>query len=357
MPMIIIPAIDIRNGKCVRLFQGDYDQETIYSDDPLEMALKWKSLGAQIVHVVDLDGAKDGSPINMGIISKIAEEVQIEIGGGIRNIDTIQKYLDAGVYRVVLGTIILEDFDLAKEIFERFNNKVVVGLDTKNGILMKKGWVIESGFGVFETAKKLEELGAKRIIYTDILEVVRKVAKEVFIPFTVGGGISRVGQVREILFAGAEKVSLNSSAVKNPQLITDAANDFGSQCIVLAIDAKKVGSSWKVFIKGGREETDLDVLDWAIKGVKLGAGEILLTSMDKDGTKSGFDLELTMAVSESVNVSVIASGGAGNESDFLDVFNQGKADAALAASLFHFGELKIKDLKKYLRKNNIEIRS
>jgi len=218
-----------------------------------------------------------------------------------------------------------------------------------------------------ELAKFYNNEGADELVFLDItassenrktiLEVVRKVAKEVFIPFTVGGGISRVGQVREILFAGAEKVSLNSSAVKNPQLITDAANDFGSQCIVLAIDAKKVGSSWKVFIKGGREETDLDVLDWAIKGVKLGAGEILLTSMDKDGTKSGFDLELTMAVSESVNVSVIASGGAGNESDFLDVFNQGKADAALAASLFHFGELKIKDLKKYLRKNNIEIRS
>jgi len=212
--MIIIPAIDIRNGKCVRLFQGDYDQETIYSDDPLEMALKWKSLGAQIVHVVDLDGAKDGSPINMGIISKIAEEVQIEIGGGIRNIDTIQKYLDAGVYRVVLGTIILEDFDLAKEIFERFNNKVVVGLDTKNGILMKKGWVIESGFGVFETAKKLEELGAKRIIYTDILKdgsltepnykAIKRLIDKINIPVIASGGVAFTDQILQLKRIGAE---------------------------------------------------------------------------------------------------------------------------------------------------------
>lgn len=217
-----------------------------------------------------------------------------------------------------------------------------------------------------ELAKFYNREGADELIFLDItassdnrktiLDVVKKVAGEVFIPFTVGGGIRTLEQVREIIAAGAEKISLNTAAVQNPDLIAKAANSFGSQCIVLAIDAKKDGNSWKVYIKGGREDTGLDVIEWAKKGVSLGAGEILLTSMDRDGTKSGFDLELTKRVSEAVSTPVIASGGAGSLEDFASVLTEGKADAALAASLFHFGTLKIADLKKYLKNNNIEMR-
>lgn len=215
-------------------------------------------------------------------------------------------------------------------------------------------------------AKFYNEQGVDELVFLDItassdgrntmLDVVKNVAKEVFIPFTVGGGITSQDQIRKIIGAGAEKVSLNTAAIKNPELITEVANDFGSQCIVVAIDAKKIGSSWRVYIKGGREDTGIDVIEWAKKAAELGAGEILLTSMDKDGTKSGFDIELTRLVSESVNIPVIASGGAGKMSDFKDVLTIGKADAALAASLFHFGKIKIADLKRYLKQNKIEIR-
>ena len=218
-----------------------------------------------------------------------------------------------------------------------------------------------------ELAKFYNREGADELVFLDItasidnrktmLDVVKKVAREVFIPFTVGGGIKTLEQVREIIYAGAEKISLNTAAVQNPNLITQAANSFGSQCVVLAIDAKRAGNSWNVYIKGGREDTGLDVIEWAKKGVSLGAGEILLTSMDRDGTKSGFDLELTKRVSEAVSTPVIASGGAGSLKDFENVLTEGRADAALAASLFHFGTLKIGDLKKYLRKNKIGIRS
>ena len=216
-------------------------------------------------------------------------------------------------------------------------------------------------------AKFYNDQGADELVFLDItassdnrenmIDIVKKVAKEVFIPFTVGGGINNLDQVKKIIGAGAEKVSLNSAAVKNPELISQAANDFGSQCIVVAIDAKKSGDSWNVFIKGGREDTGLDVIDWAKKSAELGAGEILLTSMDKDGTKTGFDIDLTKAVSEAVNIPVIASGGAGKMEDFEDILTTGKADASLAASLFHFGEIKINDLKTFLKQNNIEVRN
>ena len=216
-------------------------------------------------------------------------------------------------------------------------------------------------------AKFYNDQGADELVFLDItassdnretmIDIVKKVAKEVFIPFTVGGGINNLEQVKKIIGAGAEKVSLNSAAVKNPELISQAANDFGSQCIVVAIDAKKSGDSWNVFIKGGREDTGLDVIDWAKKSAELGAGEILLTSMDKDGTKTGFDIDLTKAVSEAVNIPVIASGGAGKMEDFEDILTTGKADASLAASLFHFGEIKINDLKTFLKQNNIEVRN
>lgn len=190
-----------------------------------------------------------------------------------------------------------------------------------------------------------------------MIEVVRKTADSIFIPFTVGGGIRTIEDIRALLGAGCDKVSINTSAVKNPGFIKKSSSRFGSQCIVVAIDAKKrKSSSWEVFINGGRTATGIDAVKWAKRAESLGAGEILLTSMDKDGTKSGYDLDLTSTISSTVNIPVIASGGAGSKKDFYDCFTKGKADAALAASLFHYKELSIKKLKDYLKKKGIAIR-
>lgn len=218
-----------------------------------------------------------------------------------------------------------------------------------------------------ELAKFYNKEGADELVFLDITAssenrdtiqyVVREVAKQVFIPFTVGGGIRSVEDIRNMLLSGADKVSMNTSAVNNPELITKAANAFGNQCIVLAIDAKKEKGNWKVFTDGGRTPTNLNAVSWAKEAVRKGAGEILLTSMDRDGTKNGFDLELTKMISNSVKVPVIASGGAGEIEDFENVFKKGQADAALAASLFHFGEMKIKEVKDYLQSKNIEVRN
>lgn len=215
-------------------------------------------------------------------------------------------------------------------------------------------------------AKFYNREGADELVFLDItasfqkrktvVALVEKVAKQIFIPFTVGGGITSTSDIKSILLAGADKVSINTTAVKNPDIISRAANVFGSQCIVLAIDAKKKNDSWEVFINGGRTPTGLNAVKWAKDAVLKGVGEILLTSMDRDGTKRGFDIELTKAVSKNVSVPVIASGGAGKLTDFVDVFEKGQADAALAASLFHFGQLSIEKVKKYLKKYDIEIR-
>ena len=215
-------------------------------------------------------------------------------------------------------------------------------------------------------ARTYSEQGADELVFLDITatnekrgaltELVQKVAAEINIPFTVGGGINTVRDIEILLEAGADKVSINTSAVKNPQFLNDAAKNFGSQCVVLAIDAKKVGNEWRVFLNGGRVRTALDAVEWAKRASDAGAGEILLTSMDADGTKKGFEIDLTRKVSESVNVPVIASGGAGKLEDFEKVFTEGRADAALAASIFHFREIEIPGLKNYLKEQNIEVR-
>ena len=187
--------------------------------------------------------------------------------------------------------------------------------------------------------------------------MVRRVAEEVFIPFTVGGGIRTVDDMKMILREGADKISLNTAAVLRPELIKEGAVKFGNQCIVIAIDARRrSGGGWNVYIKGGREDTGLDAVEWARKAVSLGAGEVLLTSMDCDGTKDGYDIELTRAISDAVGVPVIASGGAGKKEDLLAAFTDGGADAALAASLFHFRELSINDVKDYLAENGVPVR-
>lgn len=216
-----------------------------------------------------------------------------------------------------------------------------------------------------EIAKRYNVEGADEVVFLDItassdkraitLDVVKKTAEQVFIPLTVGGGIRTVDDMRTLLKAGADKISINTAAVLNPQLIYDGSRKFGNQCIVVAIDAKKDGNSWTVYTHGGRTKTDLNVIEWAQKCVQLGAGEILLTSMDKDGTKDGYDLELMEQVTKVVDVPVIASGGAGKKEHFVDVCKKG-ASAVLAASLFHFKQLEISDLKQYMKQNGIEVR-
>jgi len=187
--------------------------------------------------------------------------------------------------------------------------------------------------------------------------LIKETAEKVFMPLTVGGGISEIEDIRELLNAGADKVSINSAAVNNPQLIQEASKRFGSQCIVVAVDAKKNGDRFDVYINGGRVRTQLEAIEWVKEAERLGAGEILLTSMDADGTKDGFDLPLTQAVCKAVSIPVIASGGAGSREDFADVFAQTSADAALAASVFHYEEISIKELKQYLNSQDIGVRS
>lgn len=219
-----------------------------------------------------------------------------------------------------------------------------------------------------EVAKAYDKAGADELVFLDItassdarnivIDMVRRVAETVFIPFTVGGGIRTVEDFKAILREGADKISINSSAINNPNLISEAADKFGSQCVVVAIDAKRRedSSGWNVYKNGGRIDVGLDAVEWAVRAEKLGAGEILLTSMDCDGTKAGYDIELTKTISEAVSIPVIASGGAGNKEHFYDALTKGKADAALAASLFHYKELEITDLKQYLQSKDVPVR-
>lgn len=248
--------------------------------------------------------------------------------------------------------------------------RIIPCLDVKDGRVVKGVNFVDladAGDPV-ECAAVYNREGADELVFLDItassdqrrtvVDMVRAVAREVFIPFTVGGGIRSVEDMKEILREGADKISINTSAVKNPDLIREGAEKFGRQCIVVAIDARrrKEGSGWTVYIKGGREDTGLDAVEWARKAEALGAGEILLTSMDGDGTKAGYDIPLTRAISEAVGIPVIASGGAGTPEHFADALTEGKADAALAASLFHFHELSIAEVKHFLAGKGIPVR-
>lgn len=246
--------------------------------------------------------------------------------------------------------------------------RIIPCLDIKDGRTVKgiNFENIKDAGDPVELAIEYAKQGADELVFLDITatnekrktlsELVTRIAKHINIPFTVGGGISSVEDVSILLNSGADKISVNTSAVKNPQLIKELANQFGSQCVVLAIDTKFENNNWYVYLNGGRVKTDLKTIDWAKQAVTLGAGEILLTSMNNDGTKDGFALDITKQISEAVNVPVIASGGAGSMEHFKDVFKNGKADAALAASVFHYKEIGIPQLKTYLKENNIEVR-
>ena len=246
--------------------------------------------------------------------------------------------------------------------------RIIPCLDVTNGRVVKGvNFVdlIDAGDPV-EIAKKYNDQGADELTFLDItassdnrdliLGIIERVAEQVFIPLTVGGGVRAVNDVRRLLNAGADKVSINTAAINNPSLVSNAADRFGSQCIVVAIDAKKTGNDWEIFTHGGRNPTGLNAISWAKEMVRRGAGELLITSMDKDGTKSGFDNELNAAISSEVDVPIIASGGVGNLDHLVDGIIEGKADAVLAASIFHFGEYTITEAKNHMRQKKIEVR-
>jgi len=246
--------------------------------------------------------------------------------------------------------------------------RIIPCLDVKGGRVVKGvNFVsLRDAGDPAEAAGAYDSAGADELVFLDItasheerpiiIDVVRRTAELIFMPLTVGGGIRTLDDIRELLRAGADKVSLNTAAVEDPGTISRAIQTFGSQCIVLAIDAKKRGAGWQIYTHGGRKPVDLDAVEWAKEGERLGAGEILLTSMDADGTKNGYDIDLTRRVSEAVSLPVIASGGAGRPEDIYDVLTEGKADAALAASIFHFGEYSIEETKRYLIERGVEVR-
>ena len=492
--------MDIRRGKVVRLTQGDFSRQITYSNDPIAILKQFIEVGALWIHVINLDGALTGNfqknlsyPVILDLI-KLSKQsgINIQIGGGIRNIETIEELINKGTDRIILGTIVFDDSKLLKVLSKQYRNKIAIALDSSNKTIRTKGWQHDTNLDIFEVFSKLENLGIQDFIVTDImkdgtssglntnlylelkkrkmlrtriiasggissindvemalefsdgvivgkalyngniplgdlgrfldnlhksrlvkriipcldvkngrvvkgikfknlrdsgdpvdlaryynengadelvfldisatlegrksmLNTIRSVAEEVFIPLTVGGGIRTIEDITVIIKAGAEKVSINSAAISDPNLITEGAKKFGSQCIVVAIDAKRKGESWEVYSHSGTKPTGLDVLEWVKTVVDKGAGELLVTSMDKDGTNSGYDLELIRAITEIVSVPVIASGGAGNKMHFVEAINNG-AEAVLAASLFHFNLLRIQDLKEFMNNYDILVR-
>src|SRR3989338_2424456 len=490
--MKILPAIDILDGKCVRLVKGEFDNKKVYSSDPLAVAKKFEQQGAKMLHVVDLDAAKIGKPVNQKLILNIVKAVSIpiEVGGGIRDIETARTYLNNGVQKIVIGTRVIDDVAFLSSLIQEFgNNRIVVAVETREGKITKNGWQENTGKNYLEFAKELKASGVVEILFTDVdkdgtltepnFEAIKKllsldlkviasggisdlasikklnnmgasavilgkalyenkillkdalketapisnltkriipcldvkdgrvvkgvnfknlidagdpvalgkfyseagadelvflditatqedrktlrrlvdrIAREINIPFTVGGGIKNISDIRELLTVGADKISIGSIAVKNPAFVKEASEYFGSQCIVISVDAKKKDTRWEIYINGGRDATGIDAILFAKEMEKLGAGELLVNSLDRDGTKKGFDINLLNRICEVVNIPVIASSGAGSMEDFVKVFNETNVDAALAASIFHKSNISIRELKKVLQENNLKIR-
>lgn len=490
--MFIIPAIDIIDGKCVRLARGNFSNSVTYSNSPVDVARNFEKQGARFLHIVDLDGARSSFPVNSKIILAIAKSVNIplQVGGGIRSYDQARKYLENGALKIILSTIAIDDPKLLERLLKDFgSSRITVSVDIKDGKVATRGWqgtstktaydlipvlkrvgitsvivtdtskdgllkgpnfdlakqFINEGFktiaaggitslsdieefnklGAFgvivgkaiyermidlrkaqrkvtyknnlakriipcldvkngrvvkgtrfrnlrdagdpvELGKRYCDLGADELVFLDIsatlenrktfCELVSKIAKEINIPFTVGGGVSTIEDIRKLLNVGADKVSIGSAAVRNPILIKEAAEYFGSQCIVISVDAKRQNKGWKIYTKGGIKETNIDVIEFSKQMEQFGAGELLVNSLDRDGIKKGFDLDLLKSITDSVNIPVIASSGAGSMKDFLAVFQKTKVDAALGASVFHYQEVSIMELKKFLFNNNLPIR-
>jgi phosphoribosylformimino-5-aminoimidazole carboxamide ribotide isomerase/imidazole glycerol phosphate synthase glutamine amidotransferase subunit len=502
--MMVIPAMDILDGACVRLTRGDYTERRVYSDDLFENVHTLERRGARLIHIIDLNGAREGMPVNAGQILEIAQavDVPIQVGGGIRRYEDAQRYLEGGVKRVILGTSAIADPPLIRRLIDSYGeDRVAVAVDSRDGVVAIKGWqemaqktifdfldelkplgvrfvlltdinrdgtltgpndtlirkvvaypfeVMVAGgvscdedvqrlrqigpYGVVvgkalyegrvtlerwmkkdrsrqgthkggvsgdsylakrvipcmdikegrvvkgtsyvqlrdagdpvELGKLYSDLGADELVFLDIMatvenretlyNLVRRIARNINIPFTVGGGIRSLDTIRNLLKCGADKVSIGTAAVRDPDFVRAAAEQFGSQCIVISIDPKRVGDHWEIYINGGRDPTGIDALTFVGHMEACGAGELLVNSLDRDGRRSGYDIELLRAVSEKVTIPIIASSGAGTKEHFLEALVEGRADAVLAASLFHFRELEIPDLKTYLREQNIPVRS
>jgi len=496
----IIPAIDIYDGNAVRLYKGDFQRIQSYSNKPVELLKHFIDHGVDQIHIINLNGAKSGDFFNGAnyevILSLIKEsnksDCKIQLGGGIRTERIIKELLDLGVYKVIIGTIHIENQALFKDLIKKYKDDIIVAIDAFGDSLRIKGWIKDANINLKSHFTNLEQKGVSHFIITDIsrdgtligpniklykrlsrikppdikiiasggisnindiksvlhytdgvvvgkalydnkisyknlkdliirydptnlakriipcldvkdgrvvkgvkfnnlqdsgdpvelskfynlqgadelvfldisatlenrasmIRIIRSIAEEVYIPFTVGGGIKNLKNITNIIKAGAEKVSINTAAVDNPKIITEASQKFGSQSIVVAIDVKKKGKSWEVYIKSGTESTGLDGVKWAKEVVERGAGELLVTSMDKDGTQTGYDLKLVNTLSNLVSVPIIASGGAGNYEHFYQAIKSG-AEAVLAASLFHRKTIFINELKLFLLKHDIKVR-
>jgi cyclase len=499
----VIPAMDILDGQCVRLVQGDYHRRKTYSENLVETARTIQELGVPLIHIIDLNGAREGVPVNREKILEIVRilDVPVQVGGGIRSYEDAEAYLEGGVERVILGTSALTNPELIKRLIEVYGaSRIAVAADVRDGFVAIKGWqetveksvfdflaeleglgvefvlltdtrrdgtltspdfefveeILEYPFNVMvaggvssdEDVRRLDEqgaygvvigkafyegkidprslakqaprpdgeknepvegrsslarriipcmdikdgrvvkgtnyvhlrdagdpvelgklysdMGADELVFLDIMatvedrdalyDLVKRISRNINIPFTVGGGIRRLTTIRKLLQCGADKVSLGSAAVRDSGFVEAAARQFGSQCIVISIDPKWTGCYWEVFIDGGRNGTGIDAIPFASHMENLGAGELLVNSLDRDGKKDGYDIDLLKAVSQHVSIPVIASSGAGTKEHFIAAFTEGQADAALAASLFHYRELEIPELKAYLREHKIPVR-
>jgi cyclase len=485
----LIPAIDIIGGRCVRLTKGDYNSLQEYSSDPVETALGFESAGFTRLHLVDLDAAKKGEPVNLHILEAIcrATNLTVDYGGGVKTDEDIKKVFAAGAAMVTGGSVAVKNPDLFLSWLETYGpGKIILGADVRDRRVAVSGWkeqsdrdlfgfldfyvskgvrkvvctdidrdgtlegpavtlyseILESYPGIdliasggvgredhireldkagiksiitgkafyerkiamrpypletlsgriipcldvkdgrvvkgvnfvglrdagdpVELAQRYSGEGADELVFLDITathekrktlaQLVRGVAEAVSIPFTVGGGISSLDDVSAMLANGADKVSVNSAAVRNPEIINSMAASFGSQCIVLAVDARYEGGRWQVYLNGGRLPTGIELFGWIKEAAGRGAGEILFTSMDHDGTRKGFANEALAEISSMVNIPVIASGGAGELKHFRDAFTEGRADAALAAGIFHYGERSIAQVKEYLRDQGVRVR-
>ncbi len=500
---LVIPAIDLIDGKCVRLRQGNYNEQKTYSDRPLAVAQAFVGDGAQYLHIIDLHGAKQGKPVNIKVISEIVSVigVPVQTGGGIRTFEQAKEYLDAGVERVIMSTAIVNSPEVLRRLISEYGSgRVVVSVDAKGDFVALQGWqetssesietflkklsafgitniiytdtekdgtlegpnyerikkvlkepfrvIVAGGIGNIEDIKRLNEIGVRGVIvgkalyektidlkkaievvpappisrkiikpiydvtkrviacmdiadgrvvkgrnfknlqdvgdpvelgknysangvdelvFLDITAtvenrpvlyaLVERVAKNINIPFTVGGGVKTIEDIKRLLEAGADKVSIGSAAVTNPDLVNQAAQEFGSQCIVISVDPKKgTDGLWEIYTKGGRETTGDDAIEFGKDMAERGAGELLVNSIDRDGTQEGYDLELLRRLGDAVTIPVIASSGAGSYEDFFKALTVGKANAVLAASLFHSDQISIQELKSYLSDRNIAIR-
>ena len=396
----IIPAIDIIGGKCVRLSQGDYASKQEYNQDPVEMALQLEAYGIQRLHVVDLDGAASQHVVNYRVLERIAgrTSLKIDFGGGIKTDEDLVIAFDNGAQMVTLGSVAVkhpERFD--KWLAQYGPEKIILGADVKNGKIAVNGWKEESNDQLEPFIDAYIKKGVTQVLCTDISRdgMMQGPATDLYhdiisqhptLHLIASGGVSCIDDIRRLeekqipavvfgkalyegritlkqladvdrlLNAGADKISINSAALKNPALIDDIARHFGSQVCVVAIDARQTPAGWKCYLNGGRLETDRYLYEWAQEANQRGAGEILFTSMDHDGVKTGYANEALAHLAQTLSIPVIASGGAGAKEHFRDAFLLGKADAALAASVFHFGEIPIPSLKEYLREEGINVR-